>query len=107
MPGTFLLGKIWELRDPWSTRRYYVLNVTVGKKIVFWRRIEEVNNWSTKYYVSTIYRFHIILKAALPITEFQVIFVLFEILDPSVADFEAQEFWGRHWYSITSGDTYS
>ena len=62
------------------------------KKIVFRRRIGEVNNWSTKYYVSTIYSFHIILNAALPITEFQVISVLFEILDPSAADFRAQEF---------------
>ena len=59
---------------------------------MFRRRIGEVNNWSTKYYVSTIYPFHIIVKAALPITEFQVISILFEILDPSVADFRAQEF---------------
>ena len=59
---------------------------------MFRRRIEEVNYWPTKYYVSTIYPFHVILKAALPITEFQVISVLFEILDPSVADFSAQEF---------------
>ena len=54
------------------------LNVTVGKKILFPRRIREANNWSRKYYVSTIYPFHIILKGALPIIEFQVISVLFE-----------------------------
>ena len=59
---------------------------------MFRRRIGEVNNWSSKYYVSTIYPFQIILKVALPITEFQVISVLFEILDPSMADFRAQEF---------------
>ena len=57
------------------------------KKIVFRKRIGEVNNWSTKYYVSTIYPFHIILKVALSTTEFQVISVLFEFLDPSIADF--------------------
>ena len=62
------------------------------EKIVFRKRIGEVNNWSTIYYVSTIYPSDIIFKAALPITEFQVISILFEILDPSVADFRAQEF---------------
>ena len=49
----------------------------MGKKILFRRRIREANNWSRKYYVSKIYPFHIILKAALPIIEFQVISVLF------------------------------
>ena len=86
------ISYLYLIKDPWSTRRYYVLNVTLEKKIVRPRRIGEVNNWSTKYYVSTIYPFHIILKAALPITSFQVISILFEILNPSVEDFRAHGF---------------